>query len=119
MRGREERMAHIEPMSTNVKILYKFIDGAHFFVSNEREAAGLCVANADLKTAFDEVANQLNVLFEHNHGLKTDFRPAVPFDVFKNAIEASQLIAKGADQSGMMMAAMIQPWMYECKDSAQ
>lgn len=119
MRGREERMAHIETMSTTIKILYKFIDGAHFFVSNEREAAGLCVANADLKTAFDEVANQLNVLFEHNHGQKSNFRPAVPFEVFKTAIEASQSIAKDADQSGMMMAAMIQPWMYDSKDSAQ
>jgi hypothetical protein len=105
-------MAHIETMS-NIKILYKFIDGAHFFVSNEREAAGLCVANANLKTAFDEVANQLNVLFEHNHGQKTEFRPAVPFEIFKHAIEASQLIATRADQSGMMMAAMIQPWMYD------
>lgn len=112
-------MAHIETTNTTVKVLYKFIDGAHFFVSNEREAAGLCVASADLKTSFDEVANQLNVLFEHNHGRKSNFRPAVPFEAFKHAIEASQLIAKSADQSGMMMAAMIQPWMYDFKDSPQ
>jgi hypothetical protein len=112
-------MAHIETMSTTIKVLYKFIDGAHFFVSNEREVDGLCVASADLKTAFDEVANQLNVLFEHNYGRKSDFQPAVQFEVFKNAIEKSQLIAKDADQSGMMMAAMIQPWMYDFKDSAQ
>ncbi len=98
-------------MSGAIGVLYKHIDGAHFFVSYDKEGAGLCVASTDLKTAFDEVAKQLNVLFEHNHGKKSNFQPGVPFEVFKRATDASWLIAKGADQSGMMIPASIQPWM--------
>lgn len=108
-------MANVATMGTTVNVLYKLIDGAHFFVSDEREASGLCVASTDLKTAFDEVANQLNVLFEYNHGQKSAFRPAVPFEIFKQALEASNLVAKGADQSGMIVPAMIQPWMYDAR----
>lgn len=104
-------------MST-INVLYKCIDGAHFFVSEDKEAAGLCVAHNDLQTAFNEVSYQLGVLFEQNHGEKCKFIPGVPFEAFAKAIAASQLVAKGADQSGMMKLASIQPWMYELKAGA-
>lgn len=97
-------------MST-INVTYKCIDGAHFFVATDKEAAGLCVANTDLEMAFNEVSLQLNALFAFNHGKKCNFKPSVPFDTFKKSIEASQLVAKGADQSGMLTAALIQPWM--------
>ncbi|MGO9049549.1 MAG: hypothetical protein ACLP19_05210 [Xanthobacteraceae bacterium] len=99
-------------MST-INVTYKMIDGAHFFVTTDKEAAGFCVANTDLQKAFNEVSLQLNALFEFNHGQKFNFHPSTPFETFKMAIEGSQLIAKGADQSGAITAAMIQPWMTE------
>lgn len=99
-------------MST-INVTYKCIDGAHFFVTTDKEAAGLCVANTDLQTAFNEVSLQLNALFAFNHGQKCKFQPSVPFEVFKQSIEASNLVTKGADQSGMLMASMIQPWLAE------
>lgn len=103
-------MTAVTSMGTAVNVLCKLIDGAYFFVPDSRAASGLCAASPDLKTAFDEVACQLNVLFEHNYGQRPAFRPAVPFEIFKQALEASNLAAKGADQSGMIVPAMIQPW---------
>jgi hypothetical protein len=100
-------------MSDVINVTYKYIDGAHFFVSSDKDAAGLCVAHADLKTAFDEVAKQLSVLFEHNHGQKTDFKPGASFETFKQWLDASTALAKGFAQSGMIMPASVQPWMYE------
>ena len=105
-------------MSDTIKVIHKFVDGAHFFVSDDKEAAGLCVAHPDLKTAFDEVAKQLNTLFEFNYGEKCDFQAGVPFENFKSAVEASRLVAKGADQSGMIVSATIQPWMCDRKVNA-
>lgn len=100
-------------MSDTINVTYKFIDGAHFFVSNDKMAEGLCVAHADLKVAFEEVANQLNVLFEHNHGQKTCFKPVVPFEDFRTAVEAFTLLTKGINQAGRMMPSSIQPWMHD------
>jgi hypothetical protein len=101
-------------MSDVINVTYKYIDGAHFFVSNDKDAAGLCVAHTDLKTAFDEVAKQLNVLFEHNHNQKgATFKPGASFETFKTWLDASTALAKGLDQSGMIMPASVQPWMYE------
>ena len=51
-----------------IKVTYKFIDGAHFFVTTDKEAAGLCVANTDLKTALEEVAAQLSAIYAFDHG---------------------------------------------------
>jgi hypothetical protein len=99
-------------MST-INVTYKMIDGAHFFVTTDKEAAGLCVANTDLQKAFNEVALQLNQLFEFKHGKKFNFHPSKSFETFKKAIEGSQSAAREADQSGVITAAMIQPWMTE------
>jgi len=96
-----------------VNVNYKYIDGAHFFVSSDKAAAGLCVAHADLKTAFNEVAKQLRVLFEHNHNIKGTFVPGVSFDHFQKWLEASTALAKGnAEGEQMIMPAAIQPWMF-------
>jgi hypothetical protein len=73
-----------------IKVAYKFVDGAHFFVSTDKEAAGLCVANTDLQTAWNEVSAQLNALWHFNHGKEGNFKPMVPFDSFKNTLEALQ-----------------------------
>ena len=99
-------------MST-ISITYKFIDGAHFFVSSDKDAEGLCVAHTDLKLAYEEVAKQLDALFAFNHGQKTKFKPSVPFEDFQKGIEASTLVLKLADRAGNMVPASIQPWMYD------
>jgi hypothetical protein len=91
-------------------VTYKSIDGAHFFVTTDKEAAGLCVANTDLKTAFDEVAAQLSAIYAFNHGKKCNFQPAVPFETFKGTLDAIQQAAKASDQSGMIVANTVQPW---------
>jgi hypothetical protein len=58
--------------------------------TTDKEAAGLCVANADLKTAFNEVAAQLSAIYAFNHGKKCNFQPAVPFETFKEAISVAR-----------------------------
>jgi hypothetical protein len=101
-----------------IKVTYKFIDGAHFFVTTDKEAAGLCVANTDLKAAFDEVAAQLSAIYAFNHGKKCNFQPVVPFETFKGVIDAIQQAAKAADQSGTIVANTVQPWMGNLKVGA-
>jgi hypothetical protein len=96
-----------------IAVSYKFVDGAHFFVSTDKEAAGLCAANTDLETAWNEVSVQLNALWAFNHGEKANFQPAVPFETFQKALVGFQLVAKGADQSGMIKPGPIQPWSKE------
>jgi hypothetical protein len=98
-------------MSNAIKVAYKFVDGAHFFVSTDKEAAGLCVANTDMETAFNEVSAQLNALWAFNHGKAGNFQPMVLFDSFKKTLEALQVVAKLGDQSGMIVPGPIQPWM--------
>jgi hypothetical protein len=99
-------------MASTIKVTHKFIDGAHFFVSDDKEALGLCVAHADLKTAYEEVGNQLDALFEYNHGKKTKFSPTVPFDEFKKFVETVKSIAEETEPSGTINPSSIQPWMY-------
>ena len=96
-----------------IEVTYKYIDGAHFFVSDDKEALGLCVAHCDLKIAYEEVAYQLSALFEHNHGEETTFSPTVSFDEFKKFADAVQLLAKGTEPSGALKPTSIQPWMHK------
>lgn len=100
-------------MREAISVTYKFIDGAHFFVSSDKKAEGLCVAHSDLKVAFEEVSLQLKALFEFNHGLKMDFQPGISFEPFKQSTDALRLVVKGADPTGRMTAASVQPWMYD------
>jgi hypothetical protein len=94
-----------------IKVTYKCIDGAHFFVTTDKEAAGFCVANTDLQIAFDEVSLQLNALWAFNYGKKSHFKPRVSFDAFKKMIEAQQAVANLAEEPADMTPALIQAWM--------
>ena len=52
-----------------VTVLYKYVDGAHFFVSGDEKAAGLCVAHKDLAKAMEAVSGALITMFKENHGV--------------------------------------------------
>ena len=55
-------------MSKNVvtyQIEYKYVDGAHFFTSNDPRVNGVCVANANPIVAYQEVTHQLSVITGH------------------------------------------------------
>jgi hypothetical protein len=76
-------------MSTikEVWVKHSVVDGAHFFTGADTFSAGLCVAHADLKTAYGEVAVQLKNLAEVNHSVHGDFVPAVPIEQFEAYLE--------------------------------
>ena len=71
-------------MMHKVNVAYKHIDGAHFFVSSDKKALGLCVAHQDLATAFYAVSPTLKKLFKENHGEDVDFRPEVSLEVLQH-----------------------------------
>jgi len=75
-------------MARTIQVTYKYIDGAHFFVSYDKEAAGLCVANRDLRVAFDLVGQQLHVLYKLEYGEDAHFSPAIEFDIFAERVNA-------------------------------
>ena len=62
----------------SITVKYQFVDGAHFFTSNDKDAKGLCAAHTDLATAFNEVTLQLNKLIDG-----ASFKPSVPLEEFK------------------------------------
>ena len=72
-----------------VHVLYKFVDGAHFFVSNDRDTVGLCIADKNLETAFNAVAPALKKLFKENHGQDANFVPSTKYLEFKKRISRS------------------------------
>jgi hypothetical protein len=77
-------------MSKPVNVLYKYVDGAHFFVSNDEASIGLCVAHNDVKAAYGAVAPQLKKLFKVNHGEDVEFHPAMSVDAFVGWLEAQK-----------------------------
>ena len=56
-------------MTETIIVLYKYVDGAHFFVSKDQKAAGLCVAHKDLATAMEAVSSALVMMFKENHDI--------------------------------------------------
>ena len=66
-----------------VKVLYKYVDGAHFFVSDDKETAGLCVAHTDLSTAYHDVGKALSFLYKENHGEDVHFVPELSYEAFQ------------------------------------
>ncbi len=76
-----------------VKVLYKNVDGAHFFVANDEMSTGLCVAHCDLEKAYTAVAIQLKKLFIQNHGIDADFEPSMSPSAFVNWLESQQKAA--------------------------
>jgi hypothetical protein len=101
----------IKVSQKKISILYKYIDGAHFFVSETSEAAGLCVASKDLLQAFTEVGLQLAAIYQHNHGVKTQFKPAIQFEEFKHLVECLRSACDDVDSDGLVIPASIQPWL--------
>lgn len=98
-----------------IRIAYKFIDGMHFFVPDDKEAAGLCVAHDDLRTAWSEVDAQLTVLLTHRYGESggIKFEPEMPFDTFEKLVKAYLSAKQSIDEADVTVPSIVQPWMVE------
>ncbi|MCY4303362.1 MAG: hypothetical protein OXC62_01030 [Aestuariivita sp.] len=70
----------------SIKVKYEYVSGTNFFYSDDNRALGLIVAHKDLKTAFDEVAIVLNILFLENYGEDIEFIPSLRFLEFKKKV---------------------------------
>ncbi len=96
-----------------VSVNYSFVDGAHFFTSDEAKWAGLCAASITLKDAWDDVSIQLNNLAKLNQGIENpDFQPASSFDEFLaevKAIIADLLATSLPPETGEVLGAAIPP----------
>ena len=71
-----------------VTVMYKYVDGAHFFVSGDKKSLGLCVAHQDLATAYYAVSPTLKKLFKENHGEDLDFKPELSLPQFQQWAES-------------------------------
>lgn len=71
-----------------VKVKYACVDGMHMFTPGDDLSNGLFAGSEDAATAYKEVSYQLNYLFEKNLKKKTDFKPAIPFEVFERWLKA-------------------------------
>ena len=96
-------------MMQKVKVMYKHVDRAHFFVSGDKKTLGLCVAHQDLATAYHAVSPTLKKLFKQNRGEDVDFKPELSLQAFQqwaNAIEQAEqgLMAATPETVGTM------PW---------
>lgn len=89
-----------------VDVVYKYIDGAHFFVAGDKQAAGLCVAHKDLAIAYAEVGQQLTSLFAFNHGINSTFTPVIPFDKFQKFLNIINAAADAVDGDAITTASM-------------
>ena len=69
-----------------VPVDYEIVEGRHFFTAARQLGQGLCVAHSELKTAFDEVGRQLEVILSQNHGLEVSNAVPEPraFDRLRN-----------------------------------
>jgi hypothetical protein len=59
-----------------IPVDYEIVEGRHFFTAARQLGQGLCVAHSELKTAFEEVGRQLEVILSQNHGIEVS--SAVP-----------------------------------------
>ena len=95
-----------------ISVTYTFVDGAHFFTSNDPKWVGLCAASAHLEDAWNDVSLQLNNLAKFNHGIEdSNFQPASPFNEFLKDLKDS-LTAKLAElvaEADMQPIATIPP----------
>jgi Ethanolamine utilization protein EutJ (predicted chaperonin) len=69
-----------------IPVDYEIVEGRHFFTAARQLGRGLCVAHSELKTAFDEVGRQLEVILSQNHGLEVSNAVPEPraFDQLRN-----------------------------------
>ena len=99
---------------TAVSVAYSFVDGAHFFTSDDPKWVGLCAASTDLKDAWDDVAIQLNHLAKGNHGMEdSNFEPASSFQEFlKEVLDSVQeeLAKDAAPKPSAMVPPSIAAW---------
>ena len=72
---------------TTVNVLYKSVDGAHFFVSDDEKALGLCVAHNDPVKAYHAVGIALAKLYKENHGIEATFYPSLSVQAFLSWLE--------------------------------
>jgi hypothetical protein len=74
-----------------IPVDYKFVAGRHFFTAATQFGQGLCVAHSNLKTAFDEVGRQLNVILSENHAFKLsdDVDEPGAFEQFQDVLNAN------------------------------
>ena len=73
-----------------IPVDYEFVAGRHFFTAATTLGQGLCVAHSELKTAFDEVGRQLNVILSENDALKLSDDVAEPgaFEQLRHLLSA-------------------------------
>ena len=98
------------PQMQTVNVLYKYVDGAHFFISNDKEALGLCVAHKDLAKAMEAVAVTLTTLFKENHGIDI---VAFPKMFARNFHERTRSQGSEALPVAGQTADSIFPWVLE------
>ncbi len=90
-----------------VNVLYKYVDGAHFFVSDDEKTKGLCVAHTNPAKAFEAVSVTLEKLFKENHGEDVGFVPSLSVSDFQDWFVANSETAKQKPTPG---TAGIFPW---------
>ncbi|MCH7806458.1 MAG: hypothetical protein IH995_04865 [Proteobacteria bacterium] len=73
-----------------IEVLYKEVDGAHFFTSITPAAKGLLVAHKNLQTAFEAVALQLEEVISYNLGEDVECEAGMSFDEFSDYVLASK-----------------------------
>ena len=83
-----------------IKVLYAYIDGAHFFTSFE--VRGLCAASEDLEVAYNEVSFQLGELFSRKLGKRMHFVPQVPLEEFRAWLEAQKEITPASIENAAL-----------------
>jgi hypothetical protein len=94
----------------SITVIYKFIDGAHFFVSTDKEAQGLCAASPDLLVAYNEVALQLNAIHKANTGEEVQYSPVTPLSVFQSWLEKTYSLVASAPKPLMPIPSAEMPW---------
>jgi len=72
-----------EQLKNPVSVMYKFVDGKHYFISNDEVTKGLNVSNTDMKKAFSSVGFELSKLINKNYNQSVKFVPAITFNSFK------------------------------------
>lgn len=97
-------------MTKPVNVLYKFVDGAHFFVANDEASAGLCVSHSDVEKAFNAVSVQLSKLFKMNHNEEVQFYPSMTAESFAEWVEKQRNASSSKPTPGM---AGIMPWTHK------
>lgn len=66
-----------------LNVLYRYVDGAHFFVSDDEKTLGLCVAHKDPIVAFETVGVTLTKLFKENYNEDAKFYPELSVHAFQ------------------------------------